>query len=94
MFVVGRIPFDAIVSIDWNGDEYYPMPHFYCWVEQADGPYEAIVLYWPTFRDHLFLRDNLRYKPRRCSRWRRWRDHRLRRKAQRAFERDSSRRLK
>jgi hypothetical protein len=37
-YVVGRIPFDAIVSIDWEGDEYYPTPHIYCWFEQADGP--------------------------------------------------------
>lgn len=27
---VGRIPFRFIVSIDWTGDEYYDVPHFYC----------------------------------------------------------------
>jgi len=58
MFVVGQIPFDAIVTIDWEGDEYYSMPHVYCWFDQADGPYEAIVLYERGYEDHLFLRDD------------------------------------
>lgn len=86
MFVVGQIPFDAIVTIDWEGDEYYPMPHVYCWFDQADGPYEAIVLHERGYEDHLFLRDDVRYKPPRRSRWRQWRDHRALKKAQREFE--------
>jgi hypothetical protein len=91
LYVVGRIPFDAIVSIDWDGDEHYAIPHIYCWFDQADGPYEAITLYESGYRDHLFLRDDLRYKPRRRSRLRAWRDHRSLRKAQRAFEREAAR---
>jgi hypothetical protein len=90
-YVVGRIPFDAIVSIDWEGDEYYPTPHIYCWFEQADGPYEAVVLYEPGYQDHLSLRDDLQYKPRRYSRLQAWRDHRALRKAQRDFERQAAR---
>lgn len=90
VFVVGRVPFDAIVTIDWEGDEYYPVPHVYCWFQQADGPYEAIVLYEPGYRDHLFLRDDLRYKPPRRSRWRQWRDNRALSKAQQEFERKAA----
>jgi hypothetical protein len=87
MFVVGRIPFDAIVTIDWEGDEYNPMPHVYCWFDQADGPYETIVLYEPGYQDHLRLRDDLRYRPPRRSHLRRWRDHRELTTAQREYER-------
>jgi hypothetical protein len=88
-FIVGRVPFDAIVSIDWDGDEYYPVPHIYCWFDQSDGPYESVVLYEPGYQGHLFLRDDLRYRPYRRSRLARWRDHRALLKAQRDFERDA-----
>jgi hypothetical protein len=90
MFVVGRVPFDAIVTIDWEGDEYNPMPHVYCWFDQVDGPYESIMLYERGYQDHLFLRDDLRYRPPRRSRWRQWRDHRELKTAQRAFEREAA----
>jgi hypothetical protein len=89
MFVVGRIPFDAIVTIDWDGDEYYPIPHVYCWFDQEHGPYEAVVLYESAYGDHLLLRDDLRYKPRRRARLAQWRDHRALRAAQRDFERSA-----
>jgi hypothetical protein len=82
MFVVGRIPFDSLVTVDWGGDEYYPVPHFYCWFDQADGPYEEVVLYEPRYEDHLWLRKELSYKPPKRSRLRQWRDHRQLRKAQ------------
>lgn len=91
LYVVGRIPFDAIVSIDWDGDEYYPIPHMYCWFDQADGPYEAIMLYEPGHEDFLHLRDDLVYKPRQRSRLQAWRDHRALRRAQREFERQAAR---
>ena len=29
-YLVGKIPFDRIRSIDWEGDEYDNIPHFYC----------------------------------------------------------------
>src|SRR6185503_8446149 len=29
-FLVGRIPFERIVTVDWDGDEYYGFPHVYC----------------------------------------------------------------
>lgn len=42
--IVGKIPFDAIVEIDWVGDEYYPVPHIYCRFRQKKKePYEEVV---------------------------------------------------
>lgn len=29
-YVVGRVPFDRIVHIDWRGDENNPYPHIFC----------------------------------------------------------------
>ena len=65
------------------------IPHIYCWFDQADGPYEAVTLYESGYQDHLFLREDIKYRPRRRSRLRAWRDHRPLRKAQRAFEREA-----
>jgi hypothetical protein len=44
--LVGRIPFDVIRSVDWEGDEYYPYPHIYCDFARRNGqPYEELVFY-------------------------------------------------
>lgn len=49
---VGRIPFEFIESIDWDGDEYYGAPHFYCRFDSRwRDPYEEIVykgILYPT----------------------------------------------
>lgn len=86
--IVGRIPFDSIVLIDWSGDEFYPKPHIYCWFDQDDGPYESIEVYrLPNDRgywEHL----DVKFKPRKYSKWRRWRSHRELKKAQREFDRE------
>jgi hypothetical protein len=87
--IIGRIPFDAIVHIDWTGDEYYSQPHIYCWFDQADGPYESIEVfrlpdesgYW----EHL---EGVEYKPRKYSKLNRWRVNRQMKKAQREFDRE------
>lgn len=45
-FVVGKIPFDVIRTVEWDGDQYYNMPHIYCEFSRADKqPYEEIVFY-------------------------------------------------
>ncbi len=57
--IIGRIPFDAIVEIDWEGDEYYYVPHIYCRFDQKKKePYEEIVFAeqmkgsgWPFYHD-------------------------------------------
>jgi hypothetical protein len=46
-FIVGRIPFDWIAEIDWDGDEYYGGPHIYCrYIGKHKQPYEDIVVYY------------------------------------------------
>ena len=43
-YVVGRIPFEKIVEIDWDGDEYYRIPHVYCHFDsKRKKPYEEVV---------------------------------------------------
>ncbi len=44
-YVVGLIPFERIVTIDWQGDEYYGSPHVYChFTSRRREPYEEVVL--------------------------------------------------
>ena len=92
VLIVGRIPFESIVTIDWAGDEHYSEPHIYCWFEHKEGCYESVEVYRKAYRDidpnyweHL---DGVRFKPLRRSRWERWRMHRKIKKAQREFERE------
>jgi hypothetical protein len=42
--LVGRIPYDRIVVIDWEGDEYYGSPHVYCrFLGWRPSPYEELI---------------------------------------------------
>jgi len=43
-FVIGKIPFEYIVEIDWEGDEYYNYPHLYCNFDSKNkSPYYEVV---------------------------------------------------
>lgn len=55
-YPVGRIPFDLIGYINWEGDEYYPFPHIYCHFKAFKGqPYESIPFYGKYGNsEHLF----------------------------------------
>ncbi|MDI6694703.1 MAG: hypothetical protein QME21_06630 [Anaerolineales bacterium] len=44
-FLVGRIPFDAIATVDWQGDNHYPGPHIYCRFNKNKGPYEELLYF-------------------------------------------------
>jgi hypothetical protein len=45
-YAVGRIPYDKIVRIDWDGDGHYRGPHIFCRFDGiAGGPYEDIPYY-------------------------------------------------
>lgn len=46
-FAIGNIPYDNIVDIDYEGDEFYPYPHIYCEFNNLGEPYEE-VWYMPT----------------------------------------------
>lgn len=54
---VGNIPYDNIVDIDYEGDEYYRYPHIYCEFSNLGEPYEE-VWYMPT-DDYKSLVDSL-----------------------------------
>jgi|CXWL01.1.fsa_nt_gi hypothetical protein len=43
VYQVGRILFDNIVNIDWDGDGNYGFPHFYCSFSNKREPYEKVV---------------------------------------------------
>lgn len=44
-FIIGRIPFEWIASVDWTGDEYYYKPNIYCRFAGKGGqPYEEILI--------------------------------------------------
>lgn len=43
-YLVGRIPFESIKNVDWEGDEYYGYTHIYCEFNQSRGePYESLI---------------------------------------------------
>jgi len=43
-YLVGLIPFDRIVRIDWEGDEHYWIPHVYChFTSRGKEPYEDLI---------------------------------------------------
>lgn len=53
-YVVGRIPFERIVSVDWDGDEYYGFPHVYCrFTSKRKEPYEEVVFCERRRLDHI-----------------------------------------
>ena len=42
-FLIGEIPFDSIVTVNWEGDEYYYFPHIYCHFNHGGEPYERLI---------------------------------------------------
>lgn len=53
-YLVGRIPYDVIKNVDWDGDEYYNRPHIYCkfmkknrvpFIGSKREPYEELIYY-------------------------------------------------
>jgi hypothetical protein len=44
LLLVGRIPYENIENVDWQGDEYYPLPHIYCHFDaRKREPYESLA---------------------------------------------------
>lgn len=42
-YLIGYIPYESIVSVNWDGDEYYNVPHIFCHFEYGGQPYERLV---------------------------------------------------
>jgi hypothetical protein len=43
--LIGRIPYENIDNVDWDGDEYYGFPHIYCFFVHHSEPYEHTGFY-------------------------------------------------
>jgi hypothetical protein len=44
LLLVGRIPYENIEDVDWEGDEYRLFPHIYChFAARKSGPYESLA---------------------------------------------------
>jgi hypothetical protein len=43
MVLTGFIPCENIEMIDWDGDDYYPYPHIYCYFDFKGEPYERLA---------------------------------------------------
>jgi hypothetical protein len=41
--LIGRIPYENIEEVNWEGDEYYGFPHIYCLFSHKGEPYEYIA---------------------------------------------------
>jgi hypothetical protein len=42
-YLIGYIPYESIVSVNWDGDEYYGYPHIFCHFEYSGQPYERLA---------------------------------------------------
>ncbi len=89
--VVGRIPYEAIEGVDWDGDEYHGFTHIYCRfrIGRRRGPFAETVLYetdprvMSDGRKHYERLDGVKWKPKRRGLVRRFRDRRALRKMDR-----------
>jgi len=55
-YLVGRIPYEGIVNVDWDGDEYDRIPHVYCrFSSKSKEPYEEIVFCEKRELDHQIV---------------------------------------
>lgn len=45
VILAGKIPFENIESVDFDGDEYYYYPHIYCHFSIRGEPYESVDYY-------------------------------------------------
>jgi hypothetical protein len=43
VYLIGRILFESIESVDWDGDENYNIPHLYCRFSKKNGPYTELI---------------------------------------------------
>ncbi len=46
--LIGSVPYECIDNVNWEGDEYYPYPHIYCYFNYKRQPYEHLGFYTET----------------------------------------------
>jgi hypothetical protein len=42
-YLIGYVPYENIVSVNWDGDEYYGYPHIFCKFAHRGQPYERLA---------------------------------------------------
>jgi len=62
VWVVGRIPYERIAHIDWEGDPGYSSPRFYVRYDWRRNPYREIALYIAERGEYPFEVPNVDYK--------------------------------
>jgi hypothetical protein len=43
VMLLGEVPYEAIESVNFDGDHYYNKPHLFCHFEHAGQPYERLL---------------------------------------------------
>jgi len=52
VMLIGSVPYENIEHVDWQGDEYYPYPHIYCFFSYKKEPFEDLGFYTETIPSH------------------------------------------
>jgi len=52
VILIGRVRYEDIEEVEWNGDEFYNYPHIYCFFSHKKEPYEDIGFYTETKPSH------------------------------------------
>lgn len=45
VIMAGKICYENIENVDWDGDQYYHYPHIYCYFGHKSAPYESVGFY-------------------------------------------------
>lgn len=64
VYMIGKIPYEFIEGVDFDGDEYYYFPHIYCHFANKGEPYAEIVFCEEVDmgHGHLYYRKVATYK--------------------------------
>jgi len=64
VYMVGKIPYEFIEGVNFDGDEYYYFPHIFCHFANKGEPYEEIVFCEEVDmgNDHSYYREVAKYE--------------------------------
>jgi len=62
-YPVGRIPFDLIEYVNWDGDEYYPFPHIYCRFKSFKRQLYESIPFFAKYQDSEYLYEVKGFRP-------------------------------
>lgn len=52
VYLIGKIPYESIEAVNFDGDEYYYCPHIYCHYDHNGEPYEELLFCEEIDMDH------------------------------------------